>query len=113
MISYTIATVHGYPSHELLEDFTLHQNSRNPFNPSTTIRYELPERSFITLRIFNILGEEVATIVNEFQEAGNKSVNFNAIKQSHLLASGVYFYRLTATSRNHSFSNIQKMVFLK
>jgi hypothetical protein len=83
----------------------LHQNYPNPFNPATTISYDLPTRSHVTLKIFNVLGREVATLVNGEIEAGRHQVRWNADR----LASGVYFYRLRAGE----FVENRKMILLK
>jgi hypothetical protein len=72
--------------------FTLRQNYPNPFNPSTTISYRLPKQSHVTLKVFDVLGREIATLVNRVEQPGDKSVNFNAIN----LVSGVYYYRFQA-----------------
>jgi hypothetical protein len=72
--------------------FKLSQNYPNPFNPSTTIRYSVPTSGLVSLKIFNILGQEVATLVNEFREAGRYSVQWNA----GAYPSGSYFYRIIA-----------------
>lgn len=72
--------------------FELAQNYPNPFNPSTTIRYVLPRRSHATLTVFSTLGQQVATLVNALQDAGNHDVLFDGSR----MASGVYFYRLDA-----------------
>ena len=93
--------------------FILHQNFPNPFNPQTTISYDLPERTFVTLSIFNMLGEKVASLVNESQDPGFKLLNFDAFNQSRQIASGIYFIRLTASSPKYSFSSARKMDFLK
>jgi hypothetical protein len=76
----------------------LSQNYPNPFNPSTTIRYELAERSHVTLTIFNLLGQEVRGLVDEVEDAGYRSVHLDASG----LASGVYFYRLKAGDFVHT-----------
>lgn len=85
--------------------FSLEQNYPNPFNPATTIRYTLPVSEFVILKVYDILGREVAVLVNERQAAGVYQVDFNAGQ----LASGIYLYRITAGS----FSGGRKMVVLK
>ena len=85
--------------------YELLQNYPNPFNPSTGIRYRLPSRSVVTLKIFNVLGMELATLVDGIKEAGSYEVQFNATR----IASGVYFYRLTA---GH-FTAVKKLVLVK
>jgi hypothetical protein len=72
--------------------YVLHQNYPNPFNPITTISFELPRPAHLTLKIYDLFGREVATLVDGLQEAGFKSVEWNAAGA----ASGVYFYRLQA-----------------
>jgi hypothetical protein len=88
-----------------LYTFSLNQNYPNPFNPTTTIKYSIPEMSKVSLTLFNLLGEEVATLVNEEKVAGYYTVEFNASS----LSSGVYFYRLQAGS----FTETKKMVLMK
>ena len=75
------------PSH-----YVLSQNYPNPFNPSTTIKYELPKASQVTLSVFDILGREVSVLANERKNAGVHEVKFDGSN----LASGVYFYRIQA-----------------
>ncbi len=87
------------------DNFELSQNFPNPFNPSTTIRYSVPSRSTVVLKIYDILGGEVSTLVNEDKDAGIYSVNFNASQ----LASGMYLYRLQAGS----FVETKKMILLR
>ncbi len=90
--------------------FNLNQNYPNPFNPNTTIKYAIPSSkditaNYVSLKVFDVLGREVATIVNEQQQPGNYEVVFNASQ----LSSGTYFYRLTAGN----FSKTMKMILLK
>lgn len=85
--------------------FALSQNYPNPFNPATKINYEIPERSHVTLKIFNLLGQEVLTLVNENQAAGRYVATFDASR----LATGVYFYKLEAGD----FAQVKKMVLAK
>jgi len=85
--------------------FELSQNYPNPFNPTTYINYSIPKSGLVTLKVYNILGQEVATLQSGFQKAGMYKVNFNSVQ----LASGVYLYRLDA----NGFSQVKKMILMK
>ncbi|MFC2084886.1 YCF48-related protein [Bacteroidota bacterium] len=91
---------------DIPKSFQLQQNYPNPFNPSTTIKYEIPKASEVKLKIYDILGSEIQTLVSEFQMPGNYSVNFDASKFS----SGVLFYKLQAGS---DFIKTKKMLLIK
>jgi hypothetical protein len=96
--------------------FALMQNYPNPFNPTTKIEFALPEESVVRLKVYNILGQEVATLANEQRPAGYFVVEWNATNNSGVkLSSGVYFYKLDATSVSgeNSFSSLKKMLILK
>ena len=86
-------------------EFALGQNYPNPFNPSTTINYDLPSSNFVTLKIYDLVGKEVATLVNEKLDAGRYSATFNGSN----LASGMYFYKISAGE----FTFVRKMVLIK
>jgi hypothetical protein len=85
--------------------FELSQNFPNPFNPTTTIKFSIPQASLVTLKVFDISGKEVITLVNERRDAGNYDVSFNGAG----LSSGMYFYRINAGS----FTKVMKMVLVK
>ncbi|MCF6270566.1 MAG: endonuclease [Melioribacteraceae bacterium] len=90
---------------KLPAEFSLYQNYPNPFNPSTIISYEIGETSFVTLKIYDLLGNEVAALVNKTQSSGNYKVEFNASK----FTSGIYFYTL----KSSQYSQTRKMTILK
>ena len=90
---------------ELPARFALDQNYPNPFNPLTVIRYQLPVGGKVTLKVYNLLGQEVQTLVDEIQDAGFKSVEWDASGAP----SGVYYYRINAGS----FSQVRKMLLVK
>ncbi|MEO8210570.1 MAG: T9SS type A sorting domain-containing protein [bacterium] len=90
---------------QIPDKYTLEQNFPNPFNPNTIIQYQLPASDFVSLKIFNILGKEVAVLVNEKQNAGTYSVEFDGSN----LSSGVYFYRL----QTEGFVETKRMALIK
>jgi len=88
-------------------DYKLNQNYPNPFNPSTKISYEIKAQGFVSLKIYDLLGREIAELVNETKEAGRYTLDFNASKYS--LSSGIYFYRIKAGE----FVDTKRMVLVK
>jgi|GEM_PF-577499 photosystem II stability/assembly factor-like uncharacterized protein len=97
-------------STEVPEKFDLKQNYPNPFNPSTIIRYQIKDSRFVTLKVYDILGREIETLVNEFQKAGTYETQFpNNQYTINQMASGVYFYKLVAGD----FIAVKKMILMK
>jgi hypothetical protein len=94
---------------EFVNSYKLYQNYPNPFNPSTKIKYQIPEISFVILKIYDVLGNEIATLVNEELPAGKYEVEFSMGLINQTLPSGVYFYQLYAGS----FVETKKMVLIK
>lgn len=97
--------------------FVLHQNYPNPFNPSTVISWQLPVSGHVCLKVYDILGGEVATIVDEYKKAGAYEVEFDASSVNQRIAggisSGVYFYRLIASYSSGKYSAIKKFILMK
>ncbi len=99
----TVTGITKYP--ELPLNYSLNQNYPNPFNPTTKISFSLPESGFVTLKVFDVIGREVATLINENKLAGNYIVEFDASS----LSSGVYFYTLKV----NGFSDTKRMILVK
>jgi hypothetical protein len=92
-------------NNEIILEYSLGNNYPNPFNPTTTISYQIPKLSFVTLQIYDVLGNEISTLVSEKKPAGNYEVGFDATG----LTSGIYFYTLLAGN----YYETKKMIFLK
>jgi hypothetical protein len=105
--TYSLKTVTGVndKSSEGILTFNLSQNYPNPFNPSTLIQYRVPAGGLVTLKVFDVLGREIRTLVNEYRSGGNYTVSFDASK----FASGIYFYQL----RSGNYVSTKKMLLLK
>jgi hypothetical protein len=95
----------------ILTTFSLFQNYPNPFNPETTISYSIPKSEHVTLKVFDVLGREVATLVDEYKQPGNYKTTFNAghLERSREMTSGIYFYRLQAGS----YYETKKLILMK
>ncbi len=104
-LMYTPRVTSVTEEHSFVTDFSLSQNYPNPFNPTTIINFQITEPDFVTLKVFDVLGKEVATLVNEEKSAGIYEEDFNGAK----LSSGIYFYQL----HSGNFVETKKMIFLK
>ncbi len=93
------------PGDVIINDCALEQNYPNPFNPVTTINYQIPKSGRVVLKVYDILGKEIATLVNEEKEIGRYSVNYDANK----LSSGVYLYELVA----NDYRAVKKLMVIK
>jgi hypothetical protein len=111
MLVVNTVDVEEHGSYGIPKEYEVSQNYPNPFNPVTAISYQLPTVSYVTLRVYNLLGQEVATLVDGLQDAGYKMVEFDASN----LSSGVYFYRIEARATNAStrFSDVKKMMVIR
>ena len=92
------------------KDFALHQNYPNPFNPVTSLSYDLPNDDLVNITIYNMMGRIVKTLINSFQTAGYKSIQWNATNdRNELVSAGIYLYTIQAGE----FRQTKKMVLLK
>ncbi|MDP2208908.1 MAG: choice-of-anchor J domain-containing protein [Bacteroidota bacterium] len=97
--------IQNFSQTEIPDEFALHQNYPNPFNPTTLIKYDIPVSSWVNLKVFDVLGQEVITLVNEEKEAGKHTALFN----SQNLSNGVYFYSL----KTGQYNSVKKMLLNK
>ena len=112
LINSIITSVARQVDSSFPSSFQLYQNYPNPFNPTAVIRYQLTTQSHVILKIYNLLGQHVRTLVNEIQNVGYQSAHFDA----SALASGMYFYWLDAVSTkdpSKTFTQVRKMVLMR
>jgi hypothetical protein len=103
LYSYSPTDVEELPGE--IKTYSLSNNYPNPFNPSTTIKYQIPKSGLVTLKVYNVLGKEITTLVNEEKSVGSYEITFDASG----LSSGIYFYKLSADN----FQQTKKMILLK
>jgi hypothetical protein len=99
--------------HLIPDGFSLEQNYPNPFNPTTNIRYQISDICHVTIKVYNMLGVEAATLVDRIEQPGYKSVQFNSTTVLGGLSSGVYYYRLEASNFIQNYSETKKLILLK
>ena len=96
-----------------INDFELYQNYPNPFNPSTTISWQSAIDGNVSIKIYDILGNEVAEILNEFKSAGKQEIKFETVTTNNRLTSGVYIYKIEIKNNELLYTMISKMTLLK
>ena len=104
-IKYSSITNYQNLSSIIPKEFKLYQNFPNPFNPTTSIKFDIPSDNFVNIKVYNILGMEVVTLINEFRKAGSYNVSFNGAN----LSSGVYYYKI----KSGEFEKVRKMMLIK
>ena len=108
LLDLTINSIESYPL--TTQNFVLHQNYPNPFNPKTVINYSISQADFVSLKVYDILGNEITTLVNEHKTAGNYFIEFSAIGgDGYSLPSGIYFYRMQVGN----FNDTKKFMLIK
>jgi hypothetical protein len=112
VFSFTDSTATGIdpPRSSAPDNYALHQNYPNPFNPSTTIKYEIPDQGFVSLSVYNLLGQKIRNLVGEVEPAGVHSVEWDGTDElGSPVPSGIYFYRMTTAG----LSDIKRMILMK
>jgi len=106
----TVSYALGVDGELFPNEFSLHQNYPNPFNPVTTLRYDLPDNALVTITIYDMMGRQVKTLVNQIQDAGYRSVVWNATNDyGKPVSAGIYLYQIQAGE----YISTKKMVLLK
>lgn len=95
----------GNINSNISDDYKLYQNFPNPFNPATILSYKLNQSGFVTLKVYNLVGQVVATLVDEYQEVGTYSKQFDATN----LSAGIYLYKLQV----NNFTSVKRMTLIK
>ena len=109
-VSIVVQVVSTEPESFAPEQFSLHQNYPNPFNPTTSLRYDLPENNLVNITIYDMMGKQVKTLVNQTQDAGYKSVIWDATNDyGKPVSAGIYLYQIQAGE----YIQTKKMVLLK
>jgi len=108
---YLLTSIKEKPQEALPAEYQLEQNYPNPFNPSTVIEFALPQESHVSIKLYNVLGEEVATIVEGTLPAGFHKIQW----KPESFASGIYFYRMVAKSEvsSRTFTNVKKLAYVR
>jgi hypothetical protein len=114
---YTTPVLSEYKEQMLPGKYILYNNYPNPFNPSTKIKYSVPQKSDVVIKVFDILGNEIETLVEEEKPAGTYELTWNAASAADGLPSGVYFYQMRAvdpsTGSGQVFIQTKKMILLR
>ena len=109
--NYTGVVNHNSETTGIMKDFVLYQNHPNPFNPNTNIKFELATPSHVNLSIFNITGQHIRTVIDEYENAGLHIQNWDAVMDNGMSApSGIYVYRLSVRNKDRAFQQTKKMV---
>jgi flagellar hook assembly protein FlgD len=109
-VNFDISDMLSIDGSAIPEEFALHQNYPNPFNPVTSIQFDIPEQSEVRMDIYNLMGQRVATLINNTLEPGFHAVKWNGTNDfGNQLSSGMYIYRISA----NNFTSVKKLILMK